>query len=137
MKLAIVMMVMACGTTTFAAPDAARLRARAALALTVAESVSADTDYPERYGQAVRAGKPLLVWVGQPARCVPGCVCHEAAAFPGIADEAVVVGLPTGGPDLRRVDLLGRPDDGMIRKAITTPSVDAVPLALRPRMAGP
>ena len=137
MRLTLVMAGLAAATTATAAPDAARLRARAALALAVADTPPVGDNYPEQYNRAVREAMPLLVWVGQPARCVPGCVCHEAGTFPGVSGAAVVVGLPAGGQTLRRVDLPGRPTDTAIRAALATPTVAAGPLVLRARTAGP
>jgi hypothetical protein len=99
-------------------PDPATLRARAALALAFAAPPAPPT-YAEGYARAVKAGKPLVVFVGQPAREVTGCVCVGLDTFPGAGPEAVVVGVP-GPHGLRRHDLPGRPTDAMIRAVAST-----------------
>jgi hypothetical protein len=110
---------------TPAAPtDAPRLRARAALALA---SAPKRPGYAEQYARAVREGKPLVVWVGQPVRPLGGCLGVGCAAFPGTAQTAVVVGLPTA-DGLRRVDLPGTPNDAAVRAALK--AVEAPPLQL-------
>ncbi len=98
------------------APDAARLKARAALALAFADAKP--PGYPEQYAKAVREGKPLVVWVGRPVRHLDGCVCVGCDSFPGVGSPAVVVGLPTGDGRLRRVDLPGEPTDAAVRAAV-------------------
>jgi hypothetical protein len=94
-------------------PDPATLRARAALALAFA-APSGPPTYAEGYARAVREGKPLVVFVGQPVREVTGCVCVGLDTFPGAGPETVVVGIP-GPHGLRRHDLPGRPTDAVIR----------------------
>jgi hypothetical protein len=109
---------------TPAAPtDAPRLKARAALALAFAPSKR--PSYSEQYARAVREGRPLVVWVGQPVRALGGCVGVGCATFPGTAHAAVVVGLPTAG-GLRRVDLPGTPNDADVRAALK--AIEAPPL---------
>jgi len=98
------------------APDAARLKARAALALAFADA--RPPTYPEQHARAVREGKPLVVWVGQPARPVGGCVSVGCDSFPGAQAPAVVVGLPMAGGQLRRVDLPGEPTDAAVRDVV-------------------
>ena len=100
-------------------PEAARYRARAALALAFAD-VRPPT-YPEQSARALRQRKPLVVWVGQPARPVSGCLGVACDTFAGVEAPAVVVGLPMGPGTLRRVDLPGRPSDEAIRAAVRTP----------------
>jgi hypothetical protein len=106
-------------------PDPATLRARAALTLAFAAPPGPPT-YAEGYARAVREGKPLVVFVGQPVREVTGCVCVGLEAFPGTGAEAVVVGIPSP-HGLRRHDLPGRPTDAAIRAvAGSTPAGTAL-----------
>lgn len=101
---------------TLAVPvDAPTLRARAALALAFADAKPAK--YEEQLAKAIREGKPLVVWVGQPVRHVGGCVCYGCDSFPDAGKEAVVIGVQVGNR-LVRVDLPGRPTDAMIREMI-------------------
>lgn len=112
---------------TPAAPsgNAARLRARAALALEFADA--GRPAYAELYAKAVREGKPLVVWVGQPAAELPGFVVAACDSFPGVGPVAVVVGVPVGGV-LRRVDLSGRPTADAIRAAAREVTTAALPV---------
>jgi hypothetical protein len=96
------------------AADAETLRARAALALAFAP---AKPTYAVSYQQAVAEAKPLVVFVGQPAAEVAGCVCVSVEAFPEAQAPAVIVGLP-GVSGLRRVDLPGTPSRESIRSAV-------------------
>ncbi len=108
-------------------PDATTLRARAALALAFAAPKPAG--YAEAYTRAVQTGRPLVVFVGQPVRELPGCVCVGAGSFPGAAKEAVVIGLPAGG-GLRRLDLPGRPSPEAVRAVLASrpaPGVGVLP----------
>lgn len=109
------------------AQDPARLRAKAALALALAEPGVAPATYAERYAAALRESKPLLVWVGQPARSIMGCIHHVTDTFPGLSAPAVIVGVPTGTGALHRVDLPGRPTDADIRAALAARSAAATP----------
>jgi hypothetical protein len=53
---------------------------------------------------AIREGKPLAVWVRQPAVDVPGCVCVAVDGFPDDKGEQyVIVGKPDGRGDLNQV----------------------------------
>lgn len=94
--------------------DEPTLRARAALALAFADP---RPTYSGQLEKAVRERKPLLVWVGQPARHIGECVCFECEVFPGVGKEAVVIGIPAG-DRLRRVDLPGIPTEAEVREAI-------------------
>lgn len=89
------------------------LRARAALALAMA---APKPNYAESYKQAVAEAKPLVVFVKQPVRELPGCICVGVEAFPDLKDSAVIVGVP-GADGLRRVDLPGTPTAAAIRAA--------------------
>ena len=89
-----------------------RLRARAALALALAADDA--PPYAEQYRRALRRGEPLVVWVGQPARPVAGCVVMACGEFAGVRAPGVVVGVPDGGT-LRRHDLPGTPDPAAVR----------------------
>jgi hypothetical protein len=106
--------------------DAVRLRARAALALAFADAKP--PTYPEQYARAVRENKPLVVWVGQRARTIDGCVTVGCDSFPGVGPPAVVVGLPTGDGKLARVDLPGKPADAAVRGAVRAMTSRAAPV---------
>ena len=90
------------------------LRARAALALAFA---SPKSNYAESYKKASAEGKPLIVFVGQPANDVAGCVCVRVEAFPECEGPAVVIGLPSVA-GLRRVDLPGKPTAESIQRLL-------------------
>jgi hypothetical protein len=101
---------------TLAVPvDAPTLRARAALAIAFADAKP--PTYEQQLAKAIREGKPLVVWVGQPVRHVGGCVCHGCDSFPDAGKEAVVIGVQVGNR-LIRVDLPGRPSESTIREVI-------------------
>ncbi|MFO0806494.1 MAG: hypothetical protein U0791_25595 [Gemmataceae bacterium] len=89
------------------------LQARAALAMAFAP---VKPTYAASYRRAVAEGKPLIVFVGQPAAAVPDCIVVAVEAFPEAAAPAVIVGVPapTG---LRRIDLPGKPTANAIRAA--------------------
>jgi hypothetical protein len=127
MRLTILTLVLLVAAPAAAADpaDAARRKARAALALAFA--APAPPTYAEQYAKAVKESKPLVVWVGQPARHLTDCVCLECDAFPDTAGAAVVVGVPAGG-SLRRIDLPGRPTDAAVRAAVRGPPAAAAPL---------
>ncbi|QEL14890.1 hypothetical protein [Limnoglobus roseus] len=112
-----ILMVLILANVSAAGEPMERLRARAALALAFAPPT-----YAEQHAKALKAGKPLVVFVGQPAKALAGCVCVACETFPDMAGEGVVVGLPTG-TTLRRIDLAGKPSEANIRGAIgTTPA---------------
>lgn len=127
MRTFIVMLVLA--MPAMAADDLPTLRARAALALAFVDAKP--PTYAEQYAKAVREGKPLVVWVGQPARPVTGCVGVRWDEFPGVGAEAVVIGVPAG-TQLRRVDVPGRPTDAAVRAAIRATESAAIPTAMLP-----
>ncbi len=102
-------------------PAALTLKARAALALAFA----APPSYADRYAEAVADGRPLVVFVGQPVRAVPGALGVALATFPDASRPAVVVGVPAA-DGLRRVDLPGTPTDAAIRAALAPPGVGPV-----------
>ncbi len=95
--------------------DAPTVRARAALAIAFADATP--PSYEQQLAKAVREGRPLVVWVGQPVRHVGGCVCVGCDSFPDAGREAVVIGVPVGNRVVR-VDLPGRPSDAAVRQAI-------------------
>lgn len=99
--------------TLAAEPDAARLRAKAALALAFAPPT-----YAEQYAKAVKENKPLVVFVGQPAKHVGHCVCVSCDSFADVTATGVVIGFPDGN-GLRRHDLAGQPTAERIRRAIS------------------
>ena len=109
-------------------PDAARLKARAALALAFADAKP--PTYPEQYARALKEGKPLVVWVGQRTRTLDGCVTVGSNSFPGVGSPAVVVGLPIGDGKLARVDLPGEPTDTAVRAAVRAGVPRAAPVVL-------
>lgn len=96
------------------ANDSQRLKARAALALAFARP--AMPTYEERYSEALKTGKPLIVFVGQPAKEVRGAlsVKHEV---PDVNGPAVLIGVPAG-ERFQRIDLRGRPNEDAILAAI-------------------
>lgn len=116
--LLIMVMVLVSPALCAAEPDAATLKARAALALAFA--VPKPPTYAEAYAKAVEGGKPLVVYVGQPVREMPGCVCVGLGSFPGVEKEAVVIGFPEGNR-LRRVDVPGKPSAEVLRAVIGSP----------------
>jgi hypothetical protein len=102
------------------AADPAALRAPAALAMGFTAPGPKSPPYAEAYKTASDSGKPLVVFVGQPAKPLAGCVCVAVQAFPQADRPAVVVGVPAGA-GFRRVDLPGKPDAAAIRAATGTP----------------
>lgn len=117
---AILILVAFALVTPVLAADPAALRARAALALAFAPPRPKPPTYAEAYKTASDFGKPLVVFVGQPAKQLAGCVCVAVEAFPQADRPAVVVGVPAGA-GFRRVDLPGKPDAPAIRAAAGTP----------------
>ncbi len=101
-----------------AEPDAARLRAKAALALAFAPPT-----YAEQYAKAIQEKKPLVVFVGRPIQPVGSCVCVACDSFADVKTEGVVIGLPDGG-GLRRVDLPGEPTAETIQTTIAAAKPD-------------
>jgi hypothetical protein len=99
-----------------AEPDAARLRAKAALALAFAAP-----SYAEQYAKAIQENKPLVVFVGQPAKPVGNCVCVSCESFAEVKSTGVVIGVPDG-TGLRRLDLAGQPTVERIQSAIAATS---------------
>lgn len=89
------------------------LRARAALALAFAPS---KPTYAASYQRAVAEAKPLIVFVGQPAAAIPGCIAVSVEAFPETTAPAVIVGVPAAA-GLQRIDLPGKPTREAIRAA--------------------
>jgi hypothetical protein len=136
---AVALLVLAAGGASAGDADA---RAKAALALAVAGlGRSADVcdcgcaaggacDCPacpakraapgeaELYDQALSKGRPLVYFVGQPARPVAGCLSHACGSFPGVAGPAVVVGVPGGGVLWRAATLPGVPSESAIVAAL-------------------
>ncbi|MGL6096573.1 MAG: hypothetical protein ACRC7O_12350 [Fimbriiglobus sp.] len=107
-----------------AADDPAAVRARAALAIAFADAGAKPLTYADLHAKAVRDGTPLVVWVGQPARPVAGCLTVRNDRFPGADAVAVVVGVPGNGA-LRRIDLPGTPTEAAIRSAVRGTDVAA------------
>lgn len=111
MRAILMAAVVANGASAAEPGEAMALRARAALALAFAPPT-----YAEQHAKALKDGKPLVVFVGQPAKPVAGCVCVACETFPDVTGAAVVVGLPDRG-SLRRLDVPGTPTEEAIRSA--------------------
>jgi hypothetical protein len=80
--------------------------------------------------RAIKENKPLLLWVGQPARAVPGCVSVHLERYQRAHSPGVVVGMPDDDGEVTRVaDLSGAPSDREIKaKAVLpTPEPQAAP----------
>ena len=113
---AILIVLALLSTSPASAVEPEVLRARAALALAFAP---AKPNYAASYKKAVAEAKPLIVFVGQPAMEVVGCVCVAVEAFPEADSPSVIVGIPSAA-GLRRVDLPGKPTRESIRAAAGT-----------------
>jgi hypothetical protein len=100
---------------------AMQLRARAVLALVFSEPVPMTDRYEIQYQRAIREQKPLLVWIGQPSRNLPGCLSCSQLNFPGVTGPAVVVGIPSSAGNLQRIDLPGIPSDERIDAVLPWP----------------
>jgi hypothetical protein len=77
-------------------------------------AVDADSraGYDDAYRKAVREDRPLLIFVGQPAREVPGCVSVHVEHYSRAHSPGVVIGMTDDDGDLARVaDLEGNPSD--------------------------
>ncbi|MGL4419387.1 MAG: hypothetical protein ACRCZF_01860 [Gemmataceae bacterium] len=85
-------------------------KARAALALLFAEP-----SYAEQHARALASERPLVVFVNEPRRWVPGCVTVRVPLL-GEVRQGVIVGVPVGA-ELRRIDLPAHSDDDAIRTA--------------------
>lgn len=117
--------MLCCQPATAEPPSRATLRARASLAIAFSFNIS--PSYEEVYLQAIREQKPLLVWVGQPVREIPGCLSHGCDVFPNAETVAVVIGLPSGGRLLRQ-DLVGRPSVEQIHALVAHVNRKNVPV---------
>jgi hypothetical protein len=73
--------------------------------------------YPAAYAASLRDRLPLVVFVGQPAREVPGARSIAVTAFPEAAGPSVVVGVVRGG-EMVREDLGGSPAAPDIRAVV-------------------
>ncbi|MBL8866004.1 MAG: hypothetical protein JNK93_10645 [Planctomycetia bacterium] len=112
-----VLMVLS-GVSIAGEPDAARLRAKAALALAFAPPT-----YAEQYAKAIQEKKPLVVFVRQQAKLVGSCLCVACDSFADVTTKGVVIGLPDGA-GLRRVDLPGEPTAETIQTTIAEAKPD-------------
>jgi hypothetical protein len=86
--------------------------------------------YADLYAAAARSGRPLLYWVGQPARDVPGCLSWSCPEFPGPRPPrppAVVIGLPDGTSLRRGATLPGVPTVDEVRAALGAPAAAPCP----------
>jgi hypothetical protein len=94
------------------------------LALTAAGLGRAATDvdpYPPAYAASLADRRPLVVFVGQPARDIPGMRSITVASFPDAAAPSVVVGVVHAG-GMERTDLTGLPATPVIQAAVTPPA---------------
>lgn len=114
----VALLIMLSNAAIAAEPDAARLRAKAALALAFAPPT-----YAEQYAKAILEKKPLVVFVGQAVKPVGSCVCVSCESFPDAKPAGVVIGLPDG-TGLRRVDLPGEPTAETIQTTIASAKPD-------------
>ena len=73
------------------------------------KAVRAEPSYGECRREAIRTGKPLAVWVGQPAEDIPGWLSCRRDDFPGVVGPAVVIGygVDAGGDLIRAGTLTG------------------------------
>src|SRR5438045_5485683 len=79
------------------------------LVVTVAARAESAVDpYPAAYAASMKDRLPVLVFVGQPARDVPGARSITVATFPEASAPCVVVGVVQSGEMLRH-DLAGTP----------------------------
>lgn len=79
--------------------------------------------YDAALHESARAGKPLVVFVGQPDRDVTGCVVVRRDGLVGIPRLCVVVRDAAGAVWLLR----GKPDDETIRNTIHRAGADRMP----------
>lgn len=98
-------------------------RARVALALARAAPHGDDEipwlPYPDAYEVCIQKNLPLVVFVNQSARTVPGCVSCEVTKFPGADNLCVVVGVPDGAGGIDRVaDFYGPANVARIMQAV-------------------
>jgi hypothetical protein len=86
-----------------------------------ASGVVASTDYDKAYWVAVKAGKPLVVYVGQEAKPVDGAIVCRAEKCCGETSACVIIGQPSGDDVVRVATLKGSPEAAEIRQALTPP----------------
>jgi len=89
----------------------------------------AATAYPTAYAASMKDRRPLVVFVGQPARDISESRTITVANFPEAAAPSVVVGVVRGGEMIRK-DLGGTPDARDIQAAIAKLAEPPVPDAL-------
>jgi hypothetical protein len=94
-----------------------------ALAQSPAWAESAVNPYPAAYAASMKDRLPVLVFVGQPAREVPGTRSISVSTFPEATAPCVVVGVVQNGEMLRH-DLAGTPSASDIQ---ATAGLRAVP----------
>jgi hypothetical protein len=74
--------------------------------------------YRDAYRLSLLDHKPLIVFVGQPGREVPGCRVCEVPAFPGAKSPGMVIGIPDGVGTMDRIDVVGRAEVAAIREKV-------------------
>ncbi len=90
------------------------------------DSACPGRDYDAAYRLAIREHKPLIVFVGQPARAVPGCLVCRQRSFPGVSAMGCVVSRPEENVLLRIADLAGKPTNAQIAESLrATPAQPA------------
>lgn len=89
--------------------------------------------YADAWKQAHGAGKPLVVWVRQPARAVPGCVSTRSDTYPtGGEDPCVVIGWSEGETMIEGPRLAGTPTVEVVRQASVRPARQGQPVQAAP-----
>lgn len=74
--------------------------------------------YPDAYHASAKDCKPLLVYVGQPARAVDGCRAISVKEYPQATAPSVVVGVVRDG-SMWRTDLPATADAASVKAAVS------------------
>lgn len=91
------------------------------------DSCTCGDGYDKGYKRAVKEGKVLLLWVGQDAKPVAGCVSVRVDGYKRAASPGVVIGIIDSDGELSRfADIAGTPSAETIR-AVLTPKKQEVP----------
>jgi hypothetical protein len=79
-------------------------------------------DLETAHRKAVKENKPLLLWIGQAARVVPGCISVQLKSYKRAHSPGVVIGMPDEDGDVIRVaDLEGVPTNQEIKAKAVRP----------------